>query len=81
MIEVPISDIDFYERKIQSIEQDNHYLHEEIMKLRARLRIAEDFEIRYNLLVASNQRDTDRLRSMIEKHEETKWQLILSSKT
>lgn len=43
MSELTLSDIDFYERKIKTVEQDNIYLHEEIMKLRARLRIAEDY--------------------------------------
>jgi hypothetical protein len=43
MSELTLSDIDFYERKIKSVEQDNTYLHEEIMRLRARLRVAEDY--------------------------------------
>lgn len=43
MIEIALSDLDFYQRKIQTLEQDNVYLHDEIIKLRTRLRTAEDF--------------------------------------
>jgi hypothetical protein len=67
MIEVSISDIDFYERKIKTLEEDNVYLHDEIMKLRARLRTAEDYEIKYSLLVSANQKEMDRLKNHLEK--------------
>lgn len=40
MIEVSQSDIDFYRRKIQNLEEENLYLHEDVAKLRAKLRVA-----------------------------------------
>lgn len=43
MIEVSTADIDFYEGKIKALEEDNFYMHEEIVKLRSRLRTAEDY--------------------------------------
>lgn len=80
MIEIALSDIDFYERKIQTLEQDNVYLHDEIIKLRARLRTAEDFEIKYGLLVSANQKDMAKLRSNVERQEEIKWLETLAGK-
>jgi hypothetical protein len=42
-------------------------MHEEIMKLRARLRTAEDYEIKYSLLVSANQKEIDKLRTKLER--------------
>lgn len=66
-MEIKLSDINFYERKIKSLEEDNVYLHDEIMKLRARLRTAEDYEIKYDMLLTNSQRDMERLKSNLEK--------------
>jgi len=41
--------MDFYSRKINRIENDNSDLHEEVNKLRMRLRRAEDYELKYEL--------------------------------
>lgn len=42
-------DMDFYSRKINRLENDNNQIHEEVNKLRIRLRRAEDFELKYEL--------------------------------
>ena len=56
MIQTPRSDIDFYERKIFRLEGDIAALHEELNTARTRLRTAEDFQIKYELLLKqSNQ--------------------------
>jgi hypothetical protein len=80
MIEIPLSDIDFYEGKIKNLEEDNICMHEEIMKLRARLRTAEDYEIKYSLLVSANQKEMGRLKGTLEKQYEAQWQSILATK-
>jgi hypothetical protein len=48
------SDVDFYTRKISRLEEDNSSLLEELAKLRARLRTAEDFEIKYHILLKNS---------------------------
>lgn len=45
------NDLDFYVRKVRRIENDNSQLTDEINKLRVRLRRAEDFEIKYEVLL------------------------------
>jgi hypothetical protein len=42
---------DFYERKIMRLEEDLELLQEELTKVRFRLRNAEDFEIKYHILL------------------------------
>jgi hypothetical protein len=37
------------------------------MKLRARLRIAEDYEIKYSLMVSNNQKEMEKLKNHIER--------------
>lgn len=54
-IEVSCSDSDFYERKILRLEDDISILHEELAKVRTKLRIAEDFEIKYHILLESSE--------------------------
>lgn len=80
MIEVRSSDIDFYQGKIRTLEEDNCIMHEEIMKLRARLRTAEDYQIKYSLLVSANQKEMERLKTNLERQEETRLKELLSTK-
>jgi len=42
---------DFYERKIRRLEEDLVMIQEELTKVRFRLRNAEDFEIKYHILL------------------------------
>ena len=55
MIEVPVADIDFYERKIRRLETDLTALQDELTTARLRLRTAEDFQIKYELLLQKSQ--------------------------
>lgn len=56
MTEASISNMDFYERKIRKLEECNYDLLEELSILRNRLRIAEDFEIKYTILLKNSER-------------------------
>lgn len=44
------NDIDIYIRKVRRLENDNNIIQDELNKVRIRLRRAEDFEIKYELL-------------------------------
>jgi hypothetical protein len=48
----PVSgnDLDFYVRKVRRLENDNNIIQDELNKVRVRLRRAEDFEIKFDLL-------------------------------
>jgi len=61
-IEVTCSDADFYQRKIMRLEDDIGLLHEELAKHRAKLRIAEDFEIKYNILLKTSEAEIKKLK-------------------
>ena len=50
------------------------------MKLRTRLRTAEDFEIKYSLVVQANQREMEKLRGNMERQEETKLKEVVTQK-
>lgn len=45
------NDLDFYVRKVRRLETDNAQLTDELNKLRVKLRRAEDFEIKYEVLL------------------------------
>ena len=47
-------DIDFYLRKITRLEDDLNIVQDELARARVRLRRAEDFEIKYDLLIKQN---------------------------
>jgi hypothetical protein len=47
-------DIDFYMRKITRLENDLIQSQEELSKVRIRLRKAEDYEIKYDLILKQN---------------------------
>jgi hypothetical protein len=44
------NDLDFYVRKVRRLESDNNILQDELNKVRIRLRRAEDFEIKYEVV-------------------------------
>lgn len=44
---IPVSDADFFERKAIRLQKDVANLNEELNVARARLRSAEDFQIKY----------------------------------
>lgn len=46
------NDLDFYIRKVRRLENDNNIVQDELNKVRVRLRRAEDFEIKYELVSA-----------------------------
>ena len=48
-------DLDFYQRKVNRLENDLNHRQDEINIMRFRLQKAEDFEIKYELLVKENQ--------------------------
>lgn len=47
-------DIDFYLRKVTRLEGDLNIVQDELSRARVRLRRAEDFEIKYDLLLKQN---------------------------
>lgn len=47
-------DIDFFKRKINRLENDCNGLQEDLNKARIRLRRAEDFELKYELILKQN---------------------------
>ena len=51
MIEVPLSDIDFYEKKIIRLQADLVSLQGQLNQARLRLRTSEDYQIKYELLL------------------------------
>ena len=61
-MELPHSDIDFYERKIMRLETDIAVMQEELSTARMRLRTAEDFQIKYDLLLRQSQQENQRLK-------------------
>ena len=52
---------DFYERKIRRLEEDLVMIQEELTKVRFRLRNAEDFEIKYHILLKTTQAEMYKL--------------------
>lgn len=72
MIEVPDNDIEYYERKVVRMEQDIGILQDELNRVRLKLRTAEDYEIKYRILIKNNQVDLQRVRIEVAKAEEIK---------
>lgn len=54
--------VQFYEKKIRQLEEENHYNQEELSKCRSRLRAAQDYEIKYEILLKSSQSDMLKLK-------------------
>jgi regulator of replication initiation timing len=54
MVSLPPGELEFYERKIKILAEDNAILHGENTQLRKYLREAEEFKIKYDLLVISS---------------------------
>ena len=48
------TDITFFQRKCQRLEDDLNMLQDELSSARLRLRRAEDFQIKYDLIVKQN---------------------------
>jgi hypothetical protein len=44
------NDLDFYIRKVRRLENDNNIIQDELNKVRVKLRRAEDFEIKFELV-------------------------------
>ena len=65
-----LADLDFYERKISRLEADMATLHEELNVARARLRSAEDYQIKYELLLRQSNHENARLKKMEEAERE-----------
>ena len=63
-MKTPLSDADFYERKIMRLEGDIAALHEELNIARTRLRTAEDFQIKYELLLKQSNMENNRLKQI-----------------
>lgn len=47
-------DVDFYKRKVNRLENDYTSIQEDLNKARIRLRRAEDFELKYELILKQN---------------------------
>lgn len=62
---VSLNDIDFYVRKVRRLENDNNIIQDQLNKVRVRLRRAEDFEIKFDLLTA----ETNTLRKDLEQRD------------
>lgn len=62
MIEVSDNDIEYYERKVMRLEQDIGILQEELNRVRLKLRSAEDYEIKYRILIKNNEVDLQRVK-------------------
>lgn len=62
MIEANVTSFDFYERKIRRLEECNDTLHEEVAILHSKLRIAEDYEIKYAILLKNSDREKEKLK-------------------
>lgn len=72
MIEVPDNDIEYYQRKVVRMEQDICILQDELNRVRIKLRTAEDFEIKYRILLKNNEVDLQRARIEAIKNEEAR---------
>lgn len=70
------SDIDFYERKIYRLESDIATLHEELNISKTRLRTAEDYQIKYELLLRQSNNENNRLKRL-EEEEREKFSVLL----
>ena len=78
MIEVPNNDIEYYERKVVRMEQDISLLQEELNRVRLRLRTAEDYEIKYRILIKNNEVDLQRAKIETARAEEEKNRELLA---
>lgn len=72
MIEVPDNDIEYYQRKVVRMEQDICILQDELNRVRIKLRTAEDFEIKYRILLKNNEVDLQRAKIEVIKDEQAK---------
>lgn len=63
--QVSHNDLDFFARKVRRLENDNNIIQDELNKVRVRLRRAEDFEIKFDLLTA----ETNALRKDLEQRD------------
>lgn len=79
MFEAHASDVDFYMMKITRLEADLAATQEELMSARLRLRTAEDFQIKYELLLKQSEQENVRLRYE-ERGESSKISQIISLK-
>lgn len=78
MIEVPDNDIEYYSRKVVRMEQDISLLQEELNRTRLRLRTAEDYEIKYRILIKNNEVDLQRAKIEAAKAEEERNRELLA---
>lgn len=69
---MPNNDIEYYERKVVRMEQDISLLQEELNRVRLRLRTAEDYEIKYRILIKNNEVDLQRAKIEAARAEEEK---------
>ena len=77
MFDSRATDVDFYMMKITRLEADLAANQEELMSARLRLRTAEDFQIKYELLLKQSEQENFRLR-FNEKEDEGKIAELIS---
>lgn len=58
MLDAQISDLDFYLMKIGRLESDLAATQNELISARLRLRTAEDYQIKYELLLKQSEQDS-----------------------
>ena len=74
-----LSDIDFYLMKISRLETDLASTQDELMAAKLRLRTAEDFQIKYELLLKQSEQENFRLR-FSEKEDQSRIAEIINLK-
>ena len=62
MIEIPKGDIEFFERKISRLETELIASQEELATVYTKLRTAEDFRIKYEVLLRKAQEENNKLK-------------------
>lgn len=63
MLDPQLGEIEFYLMKIGRLESDLVATQEELMAARLRLRTAEDYQIKYELLLKQYEQQSDRFQS------------------
>lgn len=76
MLDPQLGEIEFYHMKIGRLESDLIATQEELMSARLRLRTAEDYQIKYQLLLKQFEQESDRFKSYEVEEEEKIAELI-----
>lgn len=61
---------DFYQRKIMRLEDDICIVHDELARIKTKLRVAEDFKIKYEILLKTSEEEIIELKQVNQDREE-----------